>query len=291
MCTDAIVLLRKLIGRGEPPSAAGSLAAQKVPAVRPRIDVGWATDTGRVRDHNEDAVLVITAAQEGTERCPPFALLILADGMGGHRAGEVASSTAARVAAHRITLRSYLPSLLDPQQNAEHPALTEVLVDAVQAANEALTEDVPGSGTTLICALVLGSQAYIAHVGDSRAYVLTEEGLEKVTQDHSIVSRLVNSGQLTADEAAVHPQKNVLYRAVGQSTALEVDTHVRKIKPGEYLLLCSDGLWDLVSEARVAGLVWGAGSPQGACEALIAAANEAGGRDNVTAILWRSPLG
>lgn len=287
---EAMEFLRRLIGRSEVRAAASRIDAEEVRVALPRIDVGWVTDVGRVRDHNEDAALVITAAHDGYERRPPFVLLILADGMGGHRAGEVASSTAVRVAARCITLQSYLPSLLDPQQDARHPALTEVLVDAVQAANRAVSQDVPESGTTLVCAVVLESQAYIAHVGDSRAYVLTAAGLEQITQDHSIVDRLVNSGQLTADEAAVHPQKNVLYRAVGQTDSLEVDTHVRKINPGEYLLLCSDGLWDLVSDTRMAELIRGAASPQEACTELVGAANEAGGRDNITAILWRSPL-
>jgi protein phosphatase len=193
------------------------------------------------------------------------------------------------VAAYHITLRSYLPSLAGSERDASQPALTEVLIDAVQSANKAVSEESPGSGTTLICALVVGSQAYIAHVGDSRAYLLAKEGLEQITHDHSVVHRLVDLGQLTLDEVDEHPQKNVLYRAVGQSGALEVDTHVRKVSPDEYLLLCSDGLWGLVGEADMVDLIWGASSLQGACEDLVAAANEAGGRDNITALLWRSP--
>jgi protein phosphatase len=106
-----------------------------------------------------------------------------------------------------------------------------------------------------------------------------------------LVDRLIESGQLTRDEAAIHPQKNVLYRALGQSSSLEVDTHVRKIPPGDHLLLCSDGLWDMVDEAVIIDLITGASSLQGACEDLVAAANEAGGRDNTTTILWRCPLG
>ncbi|MGD2144902.1 MAG: Stp1/IreP family PP2C-type Ser/Thr phosphatase [Anaerolineae bacterium] len=256
-----------------------------------RFNVGWVTDVGRVRDHNEDAALIIAAAHDGDGGPPSFGLFVLADGMGGHRAGEVASSLAARVAAHHITRESYLSSLLDRERDANQPALTEVLIAAAQAANRTVSREVPGGGTTLICALVLGAQAYVAHVGDSRAYVLTETGLEQITHDHSVVDRLLNSGRLTPDEAAVHPQKNVLYRAIGQSSTLEVDTHVRKIQSGDYLLLCSDGLWDLVGEGDIVTLIRGASSPQKACEDLVAAANEAGGPDNITVILWRSPLG
>jgi serine/threonine protein phosphatase PrpC len=244
-----------------------------------------------MRDHNEDTALVITAAHDGDDMQPSFGLFVLADGMGGHRAGEIASSLAARVAAYHIARHAYLPSLIDREHDASHPALTEILVDAIQAANDAVSERVPGGGTTLTCALVLGTQAYIGHVGDSRAYLLTQEGLEQITHDHSLVDRLIESGQLTRDEASVHPQKNVLYRAVGQSGALEVDTHVRKIPGGDHLLLCSDGLWDMLDEATIIDLIKGSPSLQGACEDLIAAANEAGGRDNTTAILWRCPLG
>jgi len=283
--------LRKLFCRDTRATATEDREGPQPTFTRPRMDVGWITDPGRVRDHNEDSALVITAGHDTHQAHPPFGLLVLADGMGGHRAGEVASSMAARVAAHHITHQSYLPSLLGPERDARHPALTEVLIDAVQAANQMVSEEVPGSGTTLTCALVLGTQAYIAHVGDSRAYAITEEGIEQITHDHSVVDRLVDTGQLTPEEAAVHPQKNVLYRAIGQSGALEVDTHVRKFDEGDYLLLCSDGLWGLVSEATVVDLIRGEDSLQEACRRMVAAANDAGGSDNITAVLWRSPLG
>lgn len=284
--------LRKLIGREDdatsPPVSSADGGTLPAPS---RFDVGWVTDVGKVRDHNEDTALVITAAHDGEEGPPSFGLFILADGMGGHQAGEIASSLAARVAAHHITRQTYLPSLINHERDAGQPALTEVLVNAVHAANAAVSKEAPGSGTTLSCALILGTQAYIAHVGDSRAYVLKEGELEQITHDHSLVDRLVHAGQLTPAEAAVHPQKNVLYRAVGQSSVLQVDTHVRKIRAGEYLLLCSDGLWGLVSDDQMVDLIESATSLQGACEDLVAAANGAGGSDNITAILWRSPLG
>ncbi|MGD2142935.1 MAG: Stp1/IreP family PP2C-type Ser/Thr phosphatase [Anaerolineae bacterium] len=269
------------------PASSSILRATVVPS---RLEVGWITDAGRTRDHNEDSALVIAAAHDGDDAPPSFGLFVVADGMGGHRAGEVASSLAARVAAHHITRRSYLPRLVARKPGARQRALTEVLIDAVQAANDAVSKQVPRGGTTLTCALVVGNQAYIAHVGDSRAYVLTHEGLKQVTHDHSLVDRLVESGQLTSEEAAVHPQRNVLYRAVGQSNTLKVDTHVRKIPPGDCLLLCSDGLWDVVDEVDIVDLILQAPSLQGACEDLVAAANEAGGPDNITAVLWRPPL-
>lgn len=260
------------------------------PSTQPRLEVGWATDVGEVRRHNEDTALIITSAHDGETALPTFGLFVLADGMGGHQAGEVASSLAARVVAHHIVRQFYLPILISQEHDTYQPALNEVLVAAVQAANNAVAEQVPGGGTTLTCALVLGPRAYFAHVGDSRAYVVTAEELDQITHDHSLVDRLVELGQLTRDEAAIHPQKNVLYRAVGQSGLLEVDTPVCTIPHGGRLLLCSDGLWSIVSEAEMLNIVTTAPSLQAACESLVAAANRAGGPDNVTAILAKPPL-
>ena len=279
--------------RGPDPPAAGTAdaAGQRRPPAPSGLDVGWATDVGTIRDHNEDSVLVMSAAQEGDDRQPPFGLFIVADGMGGHRAGEAASSLAARVAAHHITRRCYLPALIRTESDAYQPSLNEILVDAVLAADDAVSQHVRGGGTTLTCALVLGSQAYIAHVGDSRACLLNETRLEQITHDHTLVERLVENGQLTAEEAASHPQKNVLYRAVGQGSPLEVDTHVRRIPHGNHLMLCSDGLWNVVSNADITRLIQEAPTLHAACQNLVAAANTAGGPDNITVILWRSPPG
>ena len=282
--------LRNLLGLGKtstPPSPTSPLVTAPT---RPRLKVGWATDVGEVRRRNEDTALVITAAHDGDSAVPAYGLFVLADGMGGHQAGEVASSLAARVVAHHIMRQFYLPTLISNERNTEQPALNEVLVGAVQVANSAVADQVPGGGTTLTCALVLGPRVYIAHVGDSRAYIVMEGELDQITHDHSLVDRLVELGQLTREEASIHPQKNVLYRAVGQSGVLEVDTYVRTIPRGGRLLLCSDGLWGMVNEAEMANIVTTSSSLQTACEGLVTAANEAGGRDNITAILVEPPL-
>jgi serine/threonine protein phosphatase PrpC len=282
--------LRNLLGQSKAPAATTTPPASAVARTLPRLKVGWASDVGEVRRHNEDMALVITAAHDGGDAFPVFGLFVLADGMGGHQAGEIASSLASRTVAHQIMRQLYLPALISQDQDSDRPALNEVLVGAVRAANDAVANQVPGGGTTLTCALVMDSQAYIAHVGDSRAYIVTEAGLEQITHDHSLVDRLIELGQLTRDEAANHPQKNVLYRAVGQSGLLEVDTYVRTIPPGGRLLLCSDGLWGVVSEAEMIRIVTTTPSLQTACESLVAAANLAGGRDNITAILVEPPL-
>lgn len=282
--------LRGLLGSGKTSEHAVA-SSQVEESAQPRFKVGWVTDVGMVRRHNEDAALIVTAAQDGDGALPPFGLFVLADGMGGHRSGEVASSLAVRAAAHYVMRQFYLPALASQDHDTYQPALNEVLVEAVRTANRSVSDHVPGGGTTLTCALVIGSRVYIAHVGDSRAYVVAQQGLTQITQDHSLVDRLVEMGQLTPDEAANHPQKNVLYRAVGQSGVLEVDTYMRALSVGERLLLCSDGLWGIVHEAEMTRIVTESSSLQMACSDLVAAANRAGGRDNITAILVEPPLG
>jgi protein phosphatase len=249
------------------------------------LRVGRATDVGRVRDHNEDAVLTLEISQLGDQAPEPLGLFILADGMGGQQAGELASAMAARVAAHHLTngiLRSYLYN--EPRDASQRP-LSEVLVSAVEAANRAVHDQVPGGGSTLTCALVLGRRAYLAHVGDSRAYLWADDHLRQITKDHSLVDRLVELGQISSGEAQTHPQRNVLYRAVGQGEALEVDTYVEPLPERCRLLLCSDGLWGTTSEGQLVQVLGSAPTPQEACDQLIQMANAAGGQDNITAVI------
>jgi serine/threonine protein phosphatase PrpC len=144
----------------------------------------------------------------------------------------------------------------------------------------------PGSGTTLTAALVLGQQMTIGHVGDSRAYAIRSGGrIDALTRDHSLVKRLEELGQISSEEAAAHPQRNVLYRALGQGEVLEPDIFTSPFPQPGYLLLCSDGLWSVISNDTIYSIVHDATSLQGACQALITAANDAGGPDNITAVL------
>ncbi len=275
--------------REERPSAPTVTAPP--PAHRPsrqRIPVGWATDTGRQRNHNEDSVLVAEIWQEGYHRMPPLGLLILADGMGGHLAGEFASALAVRMVAGHI-LRTYWTTFSGWEHSADEPSVQELLTEAIQRAHQAVSERVPGGGTTLLCALLLGNQAYIANVGDSRAYLIAPDGWQQITRDHSVVDILVELGQMTPDEATHHPQRNVLYRAVGQKDPLEVDTFTCHIPEGGILLLCSDGLWEMVSEQEMREVITAADSLQAACDILVERANQAGGKDNISVILAAPP--
>jgi PPM family protein phosphatase len=165
-------------------------------------------------------------------------------------------------------------------------SLQEILQNAVSEAQRAVMAEAPGSGTTVTAALVFGQQLTIAHVGDSRGYLLyNEHRIEAITRDHSLVKRLEELGQITAAEAAVHPQRNVLYRAVGQGENLDADVITTPFPISGYLLLCSDGLWGLVTDEEMSHIIYSAPTIQRACQDLVAAANNAGGPDNISAIL------
>lgn len=242
---------------------------------------------GQVRTHNEDALIIVNSEHLGDGSVGPFGLFVVADGMGGHQAGEVASSVAARVITHQVVQNVMLPYLFP--QDAQTEPLNQALKMAVNAANVAVHDQVPGSGTTLTCALVLGRRAYIAHVGDSRAYLIHQGQIKQLTQDHTYVGRLIELGELTPAEAAVHPQRNVLYRAVGQGDQLDIEPSAHLLPSNSYLLLCSDGLWGQVQEEEIVEIVETTDSLQQACQALANAANLAGGTDNITAILVQMP--
>ncbi len=260
-------------------------ASPASPARTRRLRVGTASDVGQIRTHNEDVLLTFSSEHHGDAALDVFGLFILADGMGGHQAGEVASSLAARTVAREVIDRVYLPYLVHGRPDASQTPLAEALTQALDEASKMVYNTVPGGGTTLTCALVLNDRTIIAHVGDSRAYLHHAHALRQITKDHSYVDKLVELGQLTAEEAAAHPQKNVLYRAVGQEGVLEVDTHLETLPPGSRLLLCCDGLWSMIPDETISQILEHADTPQVACNQLVAAANAAGGRDNITAVV------
>jgi protein phosphatase len=247
--------------------------------------VGAATDKGLIRDHNEDALFALNAVLSQEEDLLPTGLYIVADGMGGHAGGEQASALAIRLVANWILGEIYQPFLMDATRSANRRPINEVMIEAVVAANGKIHEVCPDSGTTLTCAFVLGTNAFIAHVGDSRAYLVSRNNIRQLTKDHSLVNRLVELGQITPEEAKTHPQRSVLYRAVGRAGNLEVETYLQSLPSKSALLLCSDGLWGMVPEMDVLAMVNAEPSPQAACNRLIARANENGGEDNITVIL------
>ena len=224
------------------------------------------TDTGRQRRANEDSLLA---------RAPLF---VVADGMGGAQAGEVAS---------RIAVQSFQPGLPDSSE----PELA--LAQLALAANSRIHElshsnaEQAGMGTTLTAIYVGEQDVAIAHVGDSRAYCLRDDELMRLTDDHSLVDELMRQGRLTPEEAVEHPQRSVITRALGPEGSVEVDTRSFPARAGDVFLLCSDGLTTMLSEAQIAAALRAHAPLRDAGETLISAANEAGGRDNITVVLVR----
>jgi len=227
-----------------------------------RIVSGASTDTGQVRDGNEDSYLV-------DRRLDLFAV---ADGMGGHRAGEIASATA-----------------LDGLKAAVDEGTP--VADAVGRANTAVWDkaagdtDLAGMGTTLTAAIFDAGTLTIAHVGDSRAYLLRDDRLERLTTDHSLVEELIRDGKLTEEQAAVHPQRSIITRALGVDSSVEVDVYSLVLQGGDRVILCSDGLTSMVRTAGIAEVLRAEPDPTAAANALVDAANAAGGEDNITVVV------
>jgi serine/threonine protein phosphatase PrpC len=226
----------------------------------------WRTDTGRQRRENEDNAFA---------RAPVF---VVADGMGGARAGEVASKIAIE------TFERDLPGDGSPEDR---------LAGCVREANRRIYEvsrsehEHAGMGTTLTAAYLDDSDLAIAHVGDSRAYLFRDGELTRLTRDHSLVQELVQRGKLTEEQASEHPQRSIITRALGPEPDVDVDTRTYPVRPGDVLLLCSDGLNSMLSDEQIAHVLASAGSLREAADELIAEANEAGGRDNITVVLFR----
>jgi serine/threonine protein phosphatase PrpC len=224
------------------------------------------TDTGRQRRANEDSLLAISP------------LFVIADGMGGAQAGEVAS---------RLAVESFQPGLPDSYP----PELG--LAELARSANTRIHElshanaEHAGMGTTLTAVYVGEEEVAVAHVGDSRAYCLRDGELLRLTDDHSLVDELLRQGRLTPEEAIEHPQRSVITRALGIEGEVEVDTRSFRAHAGDVYLLCSDGLTTMISEELIAAVLLAHPSLHDGGEALIAAANEAGGRDNITVVLLR----
>jgi serine/threonine protein phosphatase PrpC len=231
-----------------------------------RISEHWhGSDLGRQRQGNEDNYFV---------RAPLF---VVADGMGGAQAGEVASEMA---------VKSFEPGLGD---GAPAESLVRVIEDANRRIHDRSRSDEQraGMGTTVTAAYVDESDVVVAHVGDSRAYLWRGGDLIRLTKDHSLVGELVARGKITEEQAEAHPQRSVITRALGPEPNVQVDVTVFNAKAGDVFLLCSDGLTSMVNESKLKPILAGAESLEQAGRALIAAANEAGGRDNITVILFR----
>ncbi len=250
---------------------------------------GARRDIGRVRNSNQDNVLamLMTLPRDGIEL--PIGLFVVADGMGGHDSGEVASHLAIRTIFYEIADRLLIQALYDELPEA----IQALMINAMQQANHAIWEHAReiGSdmGTTCTAALIIGQSLYIAHVGDSRAYAHEASGLRQLTSDHSTVGRLIELGHLDPSAAHDHPLRNQLYRTIGQQPQVAVDFLSEPTAGVSHLLLCSDGLWGMVSDVEMSDILQQHAWPHEACLELISQANAAGGDDNISAIVVSLP--
>lgn len=230
-----------------------------------KVAVGASTDVGRVREGNEDSYFVDAD------------LFAVADGMGGHAAGDVASATAVEVIQQRR-------GEIDPR---DPDSLAAIIREANRAIWEKSANDpsLRGMGTTCTMILIDGTQAQIAHVGDSRAYLYRQGQIRQITEDHTLVSRMVREGKLKPEEAESHPQRSMITRALGVDDEVEVDRSSLDLAQDDRIIICSDGLTGMISESDIADTLEHEAEPQAAAEMLVKRANQAGGQDNITVIV------
>jgi protein phosphatase len=247
--------------------------------------VGHRTDVGHGRMLNEDSLLTLEMAPVFRSVSAPVGLFAVADGMGGHEAGDIASRlTVQAVARQAVSELLPLAAADEPLPDARQ-WLTATTLTANRAVYERRRAAGTDMGTTLVMALIVGDTATIVNVGDSRAYQLKKSGIVRITTDHSLVEHLVATGHITPREAVDHPQRNIIYRVIGDQSRVEADVFEQQLDYGEALLLCSDGLSGTVPEERIWQIWRTATSPQEACDRLVEAANQAGGDDNITVVI------
>lgn len=272
------------------------------------VRAGHFTDVGKIRELNEDSLLVLNLTQYFESVQTNIGLYIVSDGMGGEAAGEVASRVTVRAIAEWITDKLISASLrsthgeriaaetetggirLASSTGADVRA-SELLTNAVIHANQEvlqyarLNPHTRGLGATVTAAMLVGNSLTVGHVGDSRAYVVSARGIEQITEDHSIVERMVREGQIERDEARYHPYRNVIYRSIGCREEIEIDIVRCMLRSGESFVLCSDGLNGMLTDAEIGEIVLRNPEPSQAAKELVVAANANGGEDNISVVV------
>lgn len=239
------------------------------------------TDQGRVRPYNEDTGGVVCNQDKQV-------LYVIADGMGGHNAGDVASAMVLQYFQMHWPKEKLLTRVDDVER---------YLIQSIQTINEHIyqkakeQEAYRGMGTTVVVVIVIDEMAVVAHVGDSRCYKLAEGQMRQITKDHSLVNALVNAGEITEQEARVHPKKNILTRAVGTDLAIDVDVTMVSCEPGDTLLLCTDGLTNKLTDEEIKTIIQSAQAIDDAGKQLIEEANACGGEDNISLVLINEQAG
>jgi serine/threonine protein phosphatase PrpC len=251
---------------------------------------GARSDVGRTRrgNPNEDSILVMEFTRIHESITQPFGLYIVADGLGGHDDGQAASRRAIGVIADYITREVLLPALQSGQY-AESEALAAKLKAAVEAANLALvgSNEQTGSdmGSTVTGALIVGDTAHIVNVGDSRTYLYDGASLQPISVDHSLVMQLVIGGLIDREDIYTHPQRNQILRSLGDRRDVQIDLFTQKLRPGYQLVICCDGLWEMVRDPQIEQVLREVSDPQAAADRLMELANQNGGEDNISVIV------
>jgi serine/threonine protein phosphatase PrpC len=254
------------------------------------------SDAGNVRrsDPNEDSALVLQLQRIHESLSTPVGVYIVADGMGGHDNGQLASRMTINTIAQRMT-RELLLAPLDgekdgvPASPPDDESLVALLHGAIEEANTALCEvntlNKTDMGSTLTGFMIVGQHAFIVNVGDSRTYMVRGGQIYQLTTDHSLVGQLVASGLIEPDDVYTHPQRSQIYRSLGDKPNTQIDIFKQQLHPGDKLLSCCDGLWEMVRNPQIESVLNTAPDPQTACQQLIDLANDNGGEDNITAVI------
>jgi serine/threonine protein phosphatase PrpC len=245
---------------------------------------GSAQEMGRQRKENEDSLLVLTTSEIGEDSLPTFGLFCVADGAGGHGHGEIASALALNTVARYLMKEQFLFQL-DSLGRDNTQSTKELMHRAFELSDTNVNTSAKGGVTTLTAALLHGNHLTIGHVGDTRAYLINDGRIQLATRDHSVPWRLVEIGQLSPEEAREHPQRNLLWNAVGKGENLFVDVFTYPVPSGGYLLLCSDGLWSEILDKELYQMVQKSKDPYMICEEMVQQADSCSGSDNITAVL------
>jgi serine/threonine protein phosphatase PrpC len=264
----------------EPEASSGPVAV--------RLLVGQRSDPGQIRELDEDSLFILTMAPTYESRTGPMlGFFAVADGMGGHAGGEIASRMALQVLVERV-----MQSIILPEMTGELVLEAEVLAllrQATMAANDAVylarQKRESDMGTTLTTAMIRDNRLFVAHVGDCRAYRFNADGLEQLTADHSVVANMIAEGQLAPEEIYTHPHRSIVTRCIGDKPVVEVDTNLLPLAPGDRVVLCCDGLWEMIRSEGIEDVLMQEADSQVACDLLVQRANAAGGEDNISVIV------
>jgi serine/threonine protein phosphatase PrpC len=245
--------------------------------------IGRRTHTGKIRVVNEDSLLCLSLSRVQQSLSQPVGVFAIADGMGGHARGELASSLTIQTILQKAAVE-----LAGIQKNSKDE-IASWLKQTIQAANQAVYEARKKAdsdmGSTLVCGFLVGNQAYLTNLGDSRVYLLRDRAIQQLSTDHSLVQQLVSNGQISQEEARLHPQRNVILRCLGEKDQVEVDVYTQNLLPLDRLLFCSDGLSGMLDDMQIQIINNESASPQMACDYLVDTANLSGGVDNISIII------